>query len=146
MDIVNSQSVTSLDAYYHCFTKVGTYTWGFIVKQKYVIQVQPLPNGQANKQTIIQVTYQNGSFQPDQANIAIFAGDSVSWENTTTGTGFSVVGDNRTPTVAATDSFSNRKLGVSDAFSHLFATPSTASPYVYNIVGGAGGPNKGVLW
>jgi len=136
------------EAYYHAFTKPGTYNWGFMIKQKYVIQVQPLPGGQPNKQTIIQVTFQNGSFQipANQTNLSIYTGDSVSWEipSNAPGTpGYSIVGDNGQPVGSANyDNFSNRSLGIYDAFSHLFWTPGN---YQYNVSGGAGGVQQGSI-
>ncbi len=148
MDIINTQSLMPQEAYYHVFTKPFTYNWGFMIKQNYIIQVQPLPAGQANKQTIIQVTFQNGSFQipANQTNITIYVGDSVSWEipSNTPGTpGYSIVGDNGLATGAPNyDYFSNRSLGVFDAFSHLFWTPGT---YQYNVSGGTGGVQQGSI-
>lgn len=147
MDTINSQSLLPQEAYYHAFTKLGSYNWGFVVKQKNAIQVQALPPGQKNKQWIIKVAYQNGQFQlidGMQANITVSVGDSVSWEipSNSTGTpGYSIVGDNgKLVGDPSYDSFSNRKLGVSDAFSHLFWTPGA---YEYTVSGGVGGVQSG---
>ncbi|PJG50033.1 hypothetical protein CVM73_38515, partial [Bradyrhizobium forestalis] len=135
----NSQSLTHFDAYYHHFASAGTYHWGVFVKQNHVITVAPAPLGHQPQQRDVWLTYNTTGFvvSPADDNFQIYATDSVMWHNETPGPeipGFSIVGDNGLAG-GAFNGFNSRKLGVNDAFSHLFLQPGN---YNYAISGGMG--------
>ena len=76
MDVVNSQSLTHFDGYYHRFTKTGDYTWGVLVNKKnYTISVKP--GGGNPTQYTISVTYANGVFTVDQQKLTLKANDYI---------------------------------------------------------------------
>lgn len=148
MDPINSQTLTHSDGYYHQFTNIGDYTWGIMVRQSYMIHVKQPPVGHTPAQTIIELTFDSGSFQvpPGQKDFIIYVGDSVLWHNDSSDAGvpiFSIVADNGLLTTdAAYDYFSNRSLGKADAFSHLFLSPGN---YQYSVNGGSSGPQSGTI-
>jgi hypothetical protein len=143
VDIINSQSLTHFDSYYHRFTKPGTYTWGVLVRQNYTIKVAAGPAGQP-KQWAINLTYANGIFSVDNPSLNISTNDYVAWHSNTpdpTVPVYWVVGDNG-GAGASLDSFNSQRLGPEDAFSHLLMSPG---PYQYTVTGGAGGTQSGSI-
>ncbi|NEK35066.1 hypothetical protein [Rhizobium leguminosarum] len=128
MDVFDSRALTHPDGYYHHFTAVGMYKWGFYQKGDFQIQVTAPPSGYTAVQHDIEVAFAGGEFLIHDGNksLTVIEGDHVLWRLATNDPGapsMVIAGDN--DDTKNWDTLYNQRMDAEDAFSHLFQSIGT---------------------